>query len=173
MYFLYAQSIVCLYALCVSCFSSVGTFGVPSSHFCLSVSSFVHCVLCVWSFFLIVRWMPLAYTVCIEFVYHRPTYALHCCISLLNAIQFPCSSFSVALCKGLPVEFEIDTKLGIKGQQDVLAMGIDKYNAECRGIVSRYTKEWERTVKRMGRWIDFENDYKVRRRETEREREKQ
>ena len=25
----------------------------------------------------------------------------------------------------------------------------------------RYSKEWESTVKRMGRWIDFKNDYKV------------
>ena len=40
-------------------------------------------------------------------------------------------------------------------------MGIDKYNAECRAIVMRYSKEWEQTVKRVGRWIDFENDYKT------------
>lgn len=40
-------------------------------------------------------------------------------------------------------------------------MGIDKYNAECRSIVMRYAGEWERTVSRMGRWIDFENDYKT------------
>lgn len=40
-------------------------------------------------------------------------------------------------------------------------MGIDKYNEECRSIVMRYSKEWERTVNRMGRWIDFENDYKT------------
>jgi isoleucyl-tRNA synthetase len=62
---------------------------------------------------------------------------------------------------GLPVEFEIDKKLGITGPADVEAMGIDKYNAECRAIVMRYAKEWESTVVRMGRWIDFENDYKT------------
>ncbi|KAG9119815.1 isoleucine--tRNA ligase, partial [Ceratobasidium sp. 392] len=39
---------------------------------------------------------------------------------------------------GLPVEHEIDKKLGITGKEDVLAMGIDKYNAECRAIVMRY-----------------------------------
>lgn len=64
-------------------------------------------------------------------------------------------------CHGLPVEHEIDKKLGIKGKDDVLKMGIDKYNAECRSIVMRYSKEWETTVSRMGRWIDFENDYKT------------
>ena len=40
-------------------------------------------------------------------------------------------------------------------------MGVDKYNDTCRGIVTRYTKEWERTVTRLGRWVDFENDYKT------------
>ena len=62
---------------------------------------------------------------------------------------------------GLPVEYEIDKMLGIKGQEDVLKLGIDKYNEECRSIVMRYAKEWEKTVVRMGRWIDFENDYKT------------
>ena len=62
---------------------------------------------------------------------------------------------------GLPVEYEIDKKLDIKGRDDVLAMGIDKYNAECRGIVTRYCAEWETVVTRMGRWIDFKNDYKT------------
>jgi len=64
-------------------------------------------------------------------------------------------------CHGLPVEFEIDKKLGISGREDVLKMGVAKYNAECRSIVMRYSKEWEITVKRIGRWISFENDYKT------------
>ena len=64
-------------------------------------------------------------------------------------------------CHGLPVEHEIDKKLGIKGKEDVMAMGIDKYNAECRAIVMRYQAEWRTTVERMGRWIDFDNGYKT------------
>ncbi|KAJ2917778.1 hypothetical protein MD484_g2625, partial [Candolleomyces efflorescens] len=62
---------------------------------------------------------------------------------------------------GLPVEHEIDKRLGITGKEDVMAMGIEKYNAECRSIVMRYSEEWRRTVERMGRWIDFDNDYKT------------
>jgi isoleucyl-tRNA synthetase len=62
---------------------------------------------------------------------------------------------------GVPVEHEIDKKLGIKARSDVLNMGIDKYNAECRAIVMRYSSEWRATVERMGRWIDFDNDYKT------------
>ncbi|KAL4253491.1 class-I aminoacyl-tRNA synthetase family protein [Abortiporus biennis] len=62
---------------------------------------------------------------------------------------------------GLPVEHEIDKKLGITSSEDVHKMGIDKYNAECRAIVMRYSSEWRATVERMGRWIDFDNDYKT------------
>lgn len=64
-------------------------------------------------------------------------------------------------CHGLPIEFEIEKKLGIKTKEEVLALGIDKYNAECRQIVMRYSGEWENFVTRIGRWIDFRNDYKT------------
>ncbi|CAD6220355.1 GSCOCG00005016001-RA-CDS [Cotesia congregata] len=62
---------------------------------------------------------------------------------------------------GLPVEIEVEKALGIKGPEDVAKMGIDNYNKECRSIVMKYSGEWERVVGRMGRWIDFKNDYKT------------
>lgn len=40
-------------------------------------------------------------------------------------------------------------------------MGIGTYNEHCRSIVMRYSSEWETIVSRLGRWIDFENDYKT------------
>ncbi|XP_041129099.1 isoleucine--tRNA ligase, cytoplasmic-like [Polyodon spathula] len=64
-------------------------------------------------------------------------------------------------CHGLPVEYEIDKMLGIKGPEDVAKMGIAEYNKQCRSIVMRYASEWEATVTRLGRWIDFKNDYKT------------
>ena len=64
-------------------------------------------------------------------------------------------------CHGLPVEYEIDQTLNITHRNQVLEMGIDKYNATCRSIVTRYTGEWESTIQRLGRWIDFQNDYKT------------
>lgn len=64
-------------------------------------------------------------------------------------------------CHGLPVEYEIDKTLGIKGPEDVAKMGIAEYNKQCRSIVMRYANEWESSVKRMGRWIDFKTDYKT------------
>ena len=58
-------------------------------------------------------------------------------------------------------QYEIDKKLNIKSTDDVEAMGIRAYNAECRGIVTRYCAQWEDIVTRLGRWIDFKNDYKT------------
>lgn len=64
-------------------------------------------------------------------------------------------------CHGLPIEFEIEKLLGIKSSHDVKAFGIANYNAECRKIVMRFANEWEEVVTRVGRWIDFKNDYKT------------
>ncbi|OWA55321.1 Isoleucine--tRNA ligase, cytoplasmic [Hypsibius exemplaris] len=64
-------------------------------------------------------------------------------------------------CHGLPVEYEIDKALGIKGPGDVAKLGIENYNNECRKIVMRYAADWETIISRMGRWIDFKNDYKT------------
>ncbi|MFT5560672.1 MAG: isoleucyl-tRNA synthetase [Candidatus Azotimanducaceae bacterium] len=64
-------------------------------------------------------------------------------------------------CHGLPIEYEIDKALGMSSQEAVEKMGIKGYNDECRAIVQRYTSEWEKTISRIGRWVDFENDYKT------------
>lgn len=64
-------------------------------------------------------------------------------------------------CHGLPVEHEIDKDLGISSRADVEKMGIAAYNDACRAIVMRYSGEWRATVRRIGRWIDFDNDYKT------------
>jgi isoleucyl-tRNA synthetase len=62
---------------------------------------------------------------------------------------------------GIPIEHEIDKKLGISGKDAVMKLGLSKYNKECRAIVMRYSTEWRVTIERLGRWIDFDNDYKV------------
>ncbi|MBU1019195.1 MAG: isoleucine--tRNA ligase [Patescibacteria group bacterium] len=65
-------------------------------------------------------------------------------------------------CHGLPVEYEVEKELGLSGKQDIEEKyGVNKFCEKCRSIVTRYTKEWEDTVERMGRWVDFENDYKT------------
>ena len=64
-------------------------------------------------------------------------------------------------CHGLPIEHEIDKALGMSSTEAVEKLGIKGYNDECRAIVFRYTNEWEKTITRIGRWVDFENDYKT------------
>ena len=64
-------------------------------------------------------------------------------------------------CHGLPIEHEIDKKLGMSAQAAVEKMGVAGYNDECRAIVQRYVTEWRETIDRLGRWVDFDNDYKT------------
>lgn len=64
-------------------------------------------------------------------------------------------------CHGLPIEQEIDKKFGVSASDYVAKNGVASYNKECRGIVDRYVVEWEKTLSRLGRWVDFENDYKT------------
>jgi isoleucyl-tRNA synthetase len=64
-------------------------------------------------------------------------------------------------CHGLPIEQIIDKKLGISNRAQVEELGIDKYNAECRQMVMKYSGLWRKTIGRLGRWIDFDNDYKT------------
>jgi isoleucyl-tRNA synthetase len=64
-------------------------------------------------------------------------------------------------CHGLPIESLTEKVLGLSSKAEIEAYGVPKFNAACRAGVLRYTAEWEKTVKRMGRWVDFDNDYKT------------
>ena len=64
-------------------------------------------------------------------------------------------------CHGLPIESLVEKELGVHGRGEIEALGVPKFNAACRAGVLRFTKEWEQVVKRMGRWVDFDNDYKT------------
>ena len=64
-------------------------------------------------------------------------------------------------CHGLPIEHEIDKRLGMSAQQAVEQLGVAGYNDECRAIVQRYVGQWRQTITRLGRWVDFDNDYKT------------
>ena len=62
---------------------------------------------------------------------------------------------------GVPIEYEIDKELGMSGREAVQQLGMAKHNEKCRAIVMRYAGEWRSTIERLGRWIDFDNDYKT------------
>ena len=62
---------------------------------------------------------------------------------------------------GLPIEALAQDALGVAGAPEIKALGVDKFNEQCRSMVLKYVDEWEKTVTRMGRWVDFRNDYKT------------
>jgi isoleucyl-tRNA synthetase len=64
-------------------------------------------------------------------------------------------------CHGLPAEMETEQELGVSGRVAITEHGIENFNASCRESVLRYTGEWQETVTRQARWVDFENDYKT------------
>ncbi len=64
-------------------------------------------------------------------------------------------------CHGLPVEYEMEKELKISGKKEIEEYGIAKFNESCRNIVLRYTNEWQSVITRLGRWVDFDNDYKT------------
>ncbi|TQL69718.1 isoleucyl-tRNA synthetase [Nocardioides albertanoniae] len=62
---------------------------------------------------------------------------------------------------GLPAELEAMRQLGLKTTDDIVEMGIDKFNAASRASVMRYSDDWREYVTRQARWVDFDNDYKT------------
>ena len=60
---------------------------------------------------------------------------------------------------GLPVEIEVEKKLGLKHKGEIEQYGIAKFNAECRKSVFEYKDMWEDLTWRMGYWIDMEHPY--------------
>jgi len=64
-------------------------------------------------------------------------------------------------CHGLPVENLIEKELGLNSKTDIEKFGVANFNEACRSSVLRYVSEWRRIVTRLGRWVDFNNDYKT------------
>jgi isoleucyl-tRNA synthetase len=62
---------------------------------------------------------------------------------------------------GLPAELEAMRLNGIKTTDEIVELGIEKFNAACRESVLKYTGEWRDYVTRQARWVDFDNDYRT------------
>ena len=62
-------------------------------------------------------------------------------------------------CHGLPVEYEIEKREKFTSRQDILQLGIDRFNEMCRQSVVHYCQQWQRTITRIGRWVDWNNQY--------------
>ena len=62
---------------------------------------------------------------------------------------------------GLPIEMEVEKTLGISGPKDIAEYGVARFNEACRLRVQANTESWEVLTERIGRWVDFEDDYKT------------
>jgi isoleucyl-tRNA synthetase len=60
---------------------------------------------------------------------------------------------------GLPVELQIEKKLGFKSKTDIENYGIAAFNKLCKESISEYIGLWKDFTKRMGYWADQENAY--------------
>ena len=60
---------------------------------------------------------------------------------------------------GLPVELEVERRLGIDGKGQIEAYGVAEFNQLCRESVTTYLEEWERFTERIGFWVDLDDAY--------------
>ena len=60
---------------------------------------------------------------------------------------------------GLPVELEIEKKLGISGKEQIEEYGVEKFVKQCKESVFTYVQMWEEMTNKVGYWVDMENPY--------------
>ncbi|MDR3519390.1 MAG: class I tRNA ligase family protein [Candidatus Pacebacteria bacterium] len=60
---------------------------------------------------------------------------------------------------GLPVELQVEKKLGLNSKKGIEEYGIAKFNQECKESVWEYLEVWNKFTKRIGYWVDQENAY--------------
>ncbi|PJE81822.1 isoleucine--tRNA ligase [Candidatus Pacearchaeota archaeon CG10_big_fil_rev_8_21_14_0_10_32_42] len=64
-------------------------------------------------------------------------------------------------CHGLPIENVAEKELKINSKDEIEKMGVKKFNDFCRANVLTFAKEWEKSIERVGRWVDFKEGYKT------------
>jgi isoleucyl-tRNA synthetase len=65
-------------------------------------------------------------------------------------------------CHGLPAELFVEKKLGIQSKKEIgTKISIADYVRECRAAMVKTGTEWEDTIDRLGRWVEFEGAYKT------------
>ncbi len=60
---------------------------------------------------------------------------------------------------GLPVELEVEKKLGLDGKPQIEQYGIEPFIQQCKESVWKYLHEWEEMSDRVGYWVDMEHPY--------------
>ncbi len=60
---------------------------------------------------------------------------------------------------GLPVELEIEKKLGISGKEQIEEIGVEKFVKECKDSVFSYVSLWKKMSEQIGYWVDMDDPY--------------
>src|SRR3990167_2675941 len=60
---------------------------------------------------------------------------------------------------GLPVELQVEKKLGLNSKKAIEEYGVAKFNQECKESVWEYLDIWNKFTTRVGFWVDQENPY--------------
>ncbi|MCX6661105.1 MAG: isoleucine--tRNA ligase [Euryarchaeota archaeon] len=60
---------------------------------------------------------------------------------------------------GLPVEIEVEKKLGLKDKEAIETYGVAKFNEECKKSVFRYEHAWVEMTQRIAFWLDMDDPY--------------
>ena len=62
-------------------------------------------------------------------------------------------------CQGIPVEYEVEKQLGFEQKRDIEKFGVEKFNQLCRESVKKYQGAIMELTKRMGRWVNSDEEY--------------
>ncbi|ADY02310.1 isoleucyl-tRNA synthetase [Vulcanisaeta moutnovskia 768-28] len=66
--------------------------------------------------------------------------------------------------QGLPVEIEVEKKLGLSTKKDIEKVGYEKFSLECNSLVDYYLEKWREVgTRRLGLWLDLDRAYETRR----------
>ena len=60
---------------------------------------------------------------------------------------------------GLPVELQVEKRLGIRKEDIGTKISVEEYNAACKEDVLKFKDEWDRLTERIGYWVDLDNPY--------------
>jgi isoleucyl-tRNA synthetase len=64
-------------------------------------------------------------------------------------------------CHGLPVELEMEKRLGFRSKREIESYGVARFNEACRASVLEVASVWMEMSQRLGYWLDYEHAYRT------------
>lgn len=64
-------------------------------------------------------------------------------------------------CHGLPVELEIEKRLGLKSKKEIEAFGVERFCEDCRAGTLVVASVWQEMSRRLGYWLDYDRAYRT------------